>query len=791
LIGRVKEVALGAYAHQELPFEKLVEELEPQRSLSHTPLFQVMFVMQNELRTELGMSGLQLSGVRTEHVTAKFDVMLQLTETAAGLSGTIEYSTDLYEAETIERMLGHFQALLESVVRDPAEQISELRLLTEGEEEQLLVEWNDTAAVFAEQTCVHELFEAQAARTPDAVALVYEAEQLTYEAVNRRANQLAHHLGGLGVGPETLVAVMLERSPEMVIALLAVLKAGGAYVPVDPQYPRERVRYMLEDCGARVLLTQSSLAADLASMNVVGCAVVKIDSDWELIAAQSEKNVSSGVSAENLAYVIYTSGSTGKPKGVAIQHCHTAAFIHWATEVFERAELETVLASTSICFDLSIFELFVTLSVGGKILLVADALHASLPTSAGVTLLNTVPSAMTELLRAGSVPASVRTVNLAGEPLQNALAQQIYQECNVDRVMNLYGPTEGTTYSTFVMVKDGALDQPTIGRPITNTQAYVLDSRLKLVPVNVTGELYIGGAGVARGYLHQAGLTAERFIPDPFSRTAGERMYRTGDIARLGQDGKVEYLGRADGQVKIRGYRIELGEIETALSRHDDVRVAVVLAQPDEAQEMRLIAYVVAADAAPVLTMSEMRNYLGEKLPHFMIPGALVLMDELPLTPNGKVDRRALAAPEQNRGTLGVEYAPPVTAVEEILVNIWSEVLRVEQVGIHDNFFDLGGHSLLATQVISRISQTFQAELPLRRLFEQPTISVLAAAIAESHEKQTGLAIPRIPTARRKARSLEQLLTQVTEFSDVEVANLLRAKGSSSSQEDVAIRGNP
>jgi amino acid adenylation domain-containing protein/non-ribosomal peptide synthase protein (TIGR01720 family) len=749
LVRRVKEVALGAYAHQEVPFEKLVEELEPERSLSHTPLFQVMFVMQNEERSGLGMGGLQLSGVQTEQVTAKFDLTLELMETEAGLSGSLEYNTDLYEAETIERMLGHYQTLLRSIVAQPEQRVRELQLLTDSEAEQLLVEWNETEVAYPQQ-CIHELFEAQAARTPEAVALVFAEARLSYRELNQHANQLGHYLQQLGVGPETLVAVLLERSADLVVGLLAVLKAGGAYVPIDPEYPAERVRYMLADCGARVLLTQTALAAQVESP--AGCTVVQLDQEWERIAQQSDVNLASEVTVENLAYVIYTSGSTGAPKGVQIPHRGVVNLLSSFGRRETVATGQTLLAVTSLSFDIAALELFLPLSRGARLLLAARA-----ETGDGnallekwqqwdVTVMQATPATWRLLLEAGWRGAADQLVLCGGEALSWELAQRL--KVGAGAVWNLYGPTETTVWSSVWEVE--AAERVSIGSGIDNTLMYVLDEEQRLVPVGVTGELYIGGAGVARGYLHRPGMTAERFVPDPLSRKAGARLYRTGDQVRLLPDGKIEYLGRGDGQVKIRGFRVELGEIETALMQHERVQQAVVVARAADGGEQRLVAYVVAKAEAAMLTMSEMRQHLGEKLPQYMIPTALVPMTELPLTPNGKVDRRALPEPEMDRGALGVEYAAARTAIEEILVDIWSEVLNVAQVGIHDNFFHLGGHSLLATQVISRARKAFSIELPLRALFEHTSLAALGKHIEVILRTEEGLLMPPLRAVERE-----------------------------------------
>ncbi|MGB9181613.1 MAG: amino acid adenylation domain-containing protein, partial [Pyrinomonadaceae bacterium] len=573
---QVRETVLSAFTHQDYPFALLVERLQPEHDASRSPLFQTMFILhkahlldqENLASFALGRTGAQiklgdllLESVSLEKRVAQFDLTLMMAEVEGVLVGSIQYNSDLFTAATISRMKGHFRMLLEGVVASPQQPLASLPLLTQAEQHQLLVEWNETASDYSLDQSIHRLFEAQAERTPDAVALIYEHERLTYVELNRRANQVARHLRALGIGPEVRVGILMERSVEMVVALLGVLKAGGAYVPLDPMYPHERITFMLEDAQVAVLLAQRRV---MGTQPEHGKPVVCLDTEWDALAVLDDENLAHNVTSANLAYLIYTSGSTGRPKGVAIEHRSALALLEWSTRIFTEKDLAGVLASTSICFDLSIFELFVTLCSGGRVILADNALHlAALNAANEVTLINTVPSAMTELLRAGHVPASVQTVNLAGEPLQHHLVQQIYGQETIQRVFNLYGPSEDTTYSTFALMKSS--EPPTIGRPISNTEIYLLDHHLQPVPVGVPAQLYIGGDGLARGYLHRPDLTARSFIPHPFSAEAGERLYRTGDLARYLEDGQIEFLGRVDQQVKIRGFRIELGEIEAAL----------------------------------------------------------------------------------------------------------------------------------------------------------------------------------------------------------------------------------
>ena len=643
------------------------------------------------------------------------------------LKGVVEYNADLFDRATIDRMLGHYVRLLEGVVADTGQRVSQLPLLGEEERRQLLVGWNETASDYPRERCVHELFEEQVERTPERVAVEFEGEQLGYRELNRRANQVANYLRKKGVGPEVRVGICVERSWEMVVGLLGILKAGGAYVPLDPSYPAERLSYMMEDSGIELLLTGQRVAESF-SWEEQEWKAICLDSDWAEIGTEVEESRDSGVSAENLAYVIYTSGSTGKPKGVMICHRNASALLYWGHTVFHEEDLRGVLFSTSICFDLSVFELFLPLSWGGTVILAENAL--ALPTLAArdrVTLVNTVPSAAAELFRLGGLPTSIRTMNLAGEPLSTELADQAYA-AGIARVYDLYGPSEDTTYTSAALRKRGGT--ATIGRPLANKRIYILDRQKEPVPIGIAGEIYIGGDGLARGYLNDPALTAAKFVPDPFSGDSYGRLYRTGDLGRYLPDGNLEFLGRADHQVKVRGFRIELGEIESLLGQHSEIRQAVVVVR-GEGSDKQLVSYLVAA-AEKSPPVEELRRYLSQKLPAYMVPSLYVELESLPLTPNGKVDRRALPEPDIGKVALETEYAGPRTGVEQVLVEIWADVLGVARVGIRDNFFDLGGHSLKATQVMARVAKTLQVELPLRKIFESPTIAELADQIEQA-----------------------------------------------------------
>jgi natural product biosynthesis luciferase-like monooxygenase protein/amino acid adenylation domain-containing protein/FkbM family methyltransferase len=745
LLRRVRNIALEAYAHQDLPFEKLVEEIQPDRDIGHTPLFQVMFALNNTPQQVLEVSGLTLNLQELDPEAAKFDLMLWLMDRGREFKGDIHYRPALFHLSTISRMVGHFHMLLRDAIANPDRPISHLALLTEAETHQLLVEWNNTQSDYPRHKCIHGLFEEQVKRSPDAIAVVCEEKQLTYNELNRRANQVAHYLNNAGVKPESAVGICIERSAEMIVGMLGTLKAGGAYVPLDPAYPGQRLTYMLEDAGALVVLSQAKLEAKLPANNA---KITHLDGEWEHIKNHNSDNFISCAAPDNIAYIIYTSGSTGRPRGVAIKHHSAVALIHWASKLFGYDELQGMLASTSICFDLSVFELFVPLSLGGKVIVVENALHiAEITAKEEIKIINTVPSAMAELVKMDAIPSSVTTVNLAGEPLQRKLVDEIYARGHVERVINLYGPTEDTTYSTAEWIEKSATEAPAIGRPIANTQAYVFDKYMQSAAIGMNGELYIGGEGVALGYLHRGDATAERFIPNPFSACAGARMYRTGDLVRYKANGKMDYLGRIDHQVKVRGFRIEMGEIEALLNEHPAVGESVVVAVGDQTEGKRIVAYIVSPHRQWP-GVDEFRIYLKQRLPEYMLPSAYVQMDYLPLTPNGKIDRLALPqAPQLQQG----EKQTPRTPIEDIVASIWADLIGCEHVGIEESFFELGGHSLLAIRVISRLRDVFGVELGVRRMFETPTVAGLAVAIEEAFKGDGAIAQTAIAKASADA----------------------------------------
>ncbi|MBD2438978.1 non-ribosomal peptide synthase/polyketide synthase [Nostoc sp. FACHB-110] len=770
LLWRIRSMALSAYAHQDLPFEMLVEALQPERDLSHTPLFQVMFSLQNDVPiSQVQLSGLTVSSLPIKLTTSRFDLTLIMQNSPTGLVGLWEYSTDLFDASTIERMTSHFVTLLEDIVANPQQNICQLPLLTQTEQQNLLVEWNDTFVDYPQDKVIHQLFEAQVERTPDAVAVIFENQSLTYHQLNSSANSLANYLrsaklscsDSLGVKPDTLVGICVERSLEMVIGILGILKAGGAYLPLDPEYPTERLAFMLEDAAVSVLLTQQKLVEKLPQHQA---RVVNLDSDWQDINQMSQENIISGVQAHNLGYVIYTSGSTGQPKGVAMNQIALCNLILWQLHNSPMSSQGVkTLQFAPVSFDVSFQEMFTTWCSGGTLLLIDEQLRRDslallkLLQQQAVERLYLPFVALQQLAEVAVsneiVTSHLREIITAGEQLQitPAIANWLsgLRDCTLH---NHYGPSESHVVATYTLTPpvDNWAALPPIGRPIANTQIYILDQYLQPVPVGVPGELHIGGVSLARGYLNRPELTEEKFIPNPFrGRGAGEqgskgedRLYKTGDLVRYLADGNIEYLGRIDNQVKIRGFRIELGEIEAVLSQYQLLQANCVIVREESMGDKRLVAYIVPQPEQTVI-VSELRQFLKSQLPEYMVPAAIVTLDALPLTPSGKVNRRALPAPELS-SEISETYVAPRTPIEEILVLIWQQVLKVEPIGREDNFFELGGHSLLATQIVSRIRTNFQVELPLRSLFAAPTIAGIASIIGQLQQQDLALVAPPI-----------------------------------------------
>ncbi|MDZ8051396.1 MAG: amino acid adenylation domain-containing protein [Aulosira sp. ZfuCHP01] len=874
LLLRVRETTLGAYANQDVPFQKLVEVLRPERHLSHHPLFQVLFIL--EPPALVLESGWSLRSLVVDTGTSNMDITLSLGDRPEGLEGYLEYNSDLFDGTTITRMVGHFQTLLQNVVANPEQKLSELPLLTQAQKQQLQLE-NDTQTDYSLNLCLHELFAAQVERSHDAVAVVYENEQLTYQELNARANQLAHYLQKLGVGKEVLVGIFVERSLDTVIGILAILKAGGAYVPLDPSYPQERLAFILQDSQVSVLLTQQHLTETLSPHQT---RIICLDTAWETIANESQENSIGDCTTDNLAYIIYTSGSTGKPKGVLVNHSNVVR-LFTATESWYHYDQQDVWTLFhSIAFDFSVWEMWGALLYGGKLVVVPYLIGRSpsdfykLLVTQQVTVLNQTPSAFTQLIQAEEAlgvdkKLSLRLVIFGGEALELQSLKPWFDKHGdqVPQLVNMYGITETTVHVTYRPIAIADLEAglgSVIGRPIPDLQLHLLDRYQQPVPIGVMGEMYIGGAGVARGYLNRPELTNQKFIPNPFSKKLNARLYRSGDLARYLPNGDIEYLGRIDQQVKIRGFRIELGEIEAVLSQHPDVREAVVVVQ-EETGDKRLLAYVVTAhypervpyqvacpveftgkgtaildtedisssgvclvgatdvepgqpvrlrlqipgsheerwlvgsiawqqgnragiqlDLTPDLqelweqgvhylletqgflkvwqrtVSASLRDFLKQKLPQYMVPNSFILLDTLPLTPSGKVDRRVL---QQQRSTtvappakpeLEAELASPRNAIEQVVTDVWAEVLKCDRIGIHDNFLDLGGHSLIATQVISRLRNLFQVELPLRLMFESPTVAELAAAVAQLQNTPAIAPEPAITSVSRAAYRMKR-----------------------------------
>lgn len=740
LLGRVREAALQAFAHQDVPFEKLVAELSPERDPSYSPLVQVLFNLTNIPIPRLTFGGVEATIFEIDRGAAQFDLSLTVTDLPFCRRISLEYNTDLFEAETITRMLRHFLTLLEHIVADGLDQpIAKLQLLTPAEWQQLVVGWNDTHHAYPTTQGVHQLFEQAVEHHPDRMAVTAPAlrgeadEQLTYSELNRRANQLAHYLQKLGVGPDVPVGISLERSPELVVGLLGILKAGGAYVPLDPAFPKERKAFMVADAQTSIILTQQRLVKDLAGHNT---HLICLDSDWAQIAAESTAPPPSRVTPDTLAYIIYTSGSTGTPKGVAIPHRALTNFLCSMRQEPGLCPEDTLLAVTTLSFDIAALEVFLPLICGAQVVLASRAVAtdgqrlAHKLAESGATVMQATPITWRLLVEAGWPGDGRLKILCGGESLTRDLADALLTRGA--EVWNLYGPTETTVWSTVQRVKP---DEPiTIGRPIANTQIYILDAQLQPVSVGIAGDLYIGGDGLARGYWNQPELTNAKFVPHPFQPDQSARLYKTGDRARYRPDGSVVFLGRLDHQVKLRGFRVELGEIETALARHPAVEQAAVIVREDQPGDQRLVAYVVLQPGqAP--DEHVLHHFLREKLPAYMLPASIVMMERLPLTPNNKVDRGSLPAPEYTPA--GPVAIAPRTWLEVELIQLWKQVLGVSEVGLRDNFFDLGGHSLLAVRLFSAIERSFRVTLPLSTLFEVATVEHIARLIEQQGRSQT------------------------------------------------------
>jgi amino acid adenylation domain-containing protein len=732
LLRQVKETALEAYENQNVPFEKLVEELHPERSLSRSPIFQVMFALQTQPRSALRLPALSISPIERETEAAKLDLSLYMLAAEDGLEVYFEYNADLFNLSTVRRMAQHLQILLEEIVANPDRRISEFSLIDDAERRLLLVEWNQTRSEFPRNTCVHDLFEKEAARRPDAVAIELAGESMSYGELDRRANQLAHYLRKRGVVAEAAVGICAERSFEMIVGLLGILKAGGVYVPLDPHYPQERLSFMLEDAGASVLLLQERLRDRLPPKSAT---VIALDTDWKNIARESQEHLENHCTAENLAYMIYTSGSTGRPKGVSVTHRGVVRLVR-ETNYARFGQDEVFLQFAPISFDASTFEIWGSLLNGARLVLAPPGL----PTLAELGELIKDRRVTTLWLTAGlfhqMIETEVRSLGavrqlLAGGDVLSPRHAEKAAALSDCQLINGYGPTENTTFTCCYRVRaaEKFAGSIPIGYPISNTEVYILDAEMKPAPIGVAGELYIGGDGLARGYVNDAILTAEAFLPHPFSANRGQRVYRTGDRARFLEDGRIEFLGRLDEQVKIRGFRIELGEIETVLSQHPRVRECAVLTLSGPNGDKRLVAYFVPQTKRRAQP-EELRVFLKQKLPAYMVPTFFVELEKLPLTANGKVERRALPEPEMGRTELKGRVAPRTDA-EERLAQIWTRILGRRDIGLRDNFFDLGGHSLLAVRLMAEIEREFGQRLPLISLFQDATIEYLAEILSK------------------------------------------------------------
>jgi amino acid adenylation domain-containing protein len=729
------------------------------------PLFESLLVFEN-FPVDASLKE-EKSSLKIRHALAVERTNYPLTVTVVpGISMLVRvsYMGSRFDAATIERLAGHFQRVLESMIAQPGQHLGDLSLLTQSECQQLLVEWNAATIDYSQAMCLQALFEARVERAPEAIALVCEEQQLTYGELNARANQLAHQLRSLGVGPDSCVGLCLARSVELVIGLLGILKAGGAYVPIDPDSPAERLAFTLQDARAVVLVTQHRL---LDHLPVQGATIVCMDRDWQTIAAQRLDNPCIPIHASNLAYVIYTSGSTGRPKGVMVSHQQVSRLFAGTHPWFRFNEQDTWTLFHSTAFDFSVWELWGALLYGGRLVVVpfwqsrSPEAFCELLSSQQITVLNQTPSAFRQLLNAREMAqvgeyGRLRLIIFGGEALDLPSVRLWFSRRGdkSPQLVNMYGITETTVHVTYCPLAAGNVQSRVrgpIGRPLPDLQAYVLDACGQLAPIGVTGEMYVGGAGLSRGYLGRPELTAERFVPHPFSRQAGARLYKTGDLARYLPDGSLEYLGRNDSQVKLRGFRIEPGEIEAVLSQHPGVSATVVIMREDTPGDKRLVAYVVADQWQPG-TGGELRRYLQQRLPSYMLPATFVALETLPLTANGKVDRRALPRPDQVQPRRESAYMAPRTPVEEVLAMIWEQILQREHVGVYDNFLELGGHSLLATQIITRIRQALQVELPLRSLFLTPTVAALAEQVEIAQQAQQGRHIPTIKRLNRSPR---------------------------------------
>ena len=736
LIKQIKETTLDAYANQDIPFEKVVEIVQPERNLSYSSLFQVMMVLQNNPTSEISFGELSLNPIEYDHIVSRFDMVLEFEETPMGLRGRIEYNTDLFDKDRIERMVGHCKVLFDSILSKPNTRISDLEILTPSEKQLMLYEWNDTGFDFPKEKCIHHIFEAQVLNTPENVALVFESTEITYQELNEKSNQLAHYLQEKGVKPDDLVGICVERSIEMIVGLLGVLKAGGAYVPIDPSNPEKRISFMLEDADCRIVLTQKDI-----QLPEINSEIIYLDSDWGKIKNKPTHNPKSKVRSNNLSYVIYTSGSTGRPKGVMLQHSGLSNLQQEQGRIFGITETDVVLQFASLSFDASVWEIFMALTKSAKLVLAKSENLIDVKELAKIIndhkiSIVTLPPTILNLL--DSDLPSLKTVISAGE---DCTAELVKKWAKNSTFFNAYGPTETTVCASTYKCDINDVNSLSIGKALGNNKLYVLDKKLKLAPIGVVGELCVSGESLARGYLRRPELTAQKFIANPLSHDPDSRLYRTGDLARYLPDGNILFIGRIDNQVKINGIRIELGEIEASLDKLQSIKTCAVVVQEDAIGNKRLVAFIVTDGE---IDIQDIREYLSRSLPSLMVPSIFVSLDELPLTISGKVDRKSLME-NDDKFTTPNEYLAPRNETEEKLAEIWSEALSIENVGVYDNFFELGGHSLLATQVISTIRVEFNKEISLKELFENSVLYMLAIKI---DEENSGGEIKKIEKAK-------------------------------------------
>jgi amino acid adenylation domain-containing protein len=751
----VKETTLDAMAHQDAPFEKVVEAANPDRDMSYSPLFQVMFAFQNFPWSDSRIEGLTISLENIDAGTAMFDLSLYMWEMKNQLEGFLEYDSGMFDDATIERMEGHFKILLGSVVSAPETNISELPILTATERHQILVNWNQTDVNYPKTQCYQQLFAEQAQRTPEATTIICGDAKLSYKELNSRANQVARYLRRLGAGPGNVVGIYVDRTLDMAVGLLGILKAGSAYTPLDPSFPKDRIEYMLEDCNAGLLLTQKELSDNIKDFSGVK---VSIDADWNKIAEEDSSDLVIQANSENLAYIIYTSGSTGKPKGVQISHQALNNFLYSMMETPGATPQDTILSVTTMSFDIFGLELFMPLLNGGRVVIAEreDTLDgarlAALVEKHGVTIMQATPSTWRIMLEAGWKGKKGLKILCGGEAFPKDLIDPLLERC--DELWNMYGPTETTIWSTIFRI-ESSKTPVLVGLPIGNTQTYILDQNLHPLPVGLVGELHIGGDGLSHGYLNRPDLTAEKFIPNPFSKDPAALMYKTGDLARYRSDGMIECLGRVDNQVKLRGFRIELGEIEARIKDIESIKNSVVVIREDHPGDKRLVAYYVARENQKV-SITDLTGYLRTKLPEYMVPQQFVSLEKIPLTPNGKVDRKALPKPDGTE-VLKRNYVPPQSETEIVVSEIWKQVLKIEKPSIQDNFFELGGHSLLLAQVLNKIRQNIVENVPMIVLFQYPTIASLSKYL---YGRQTDRTSKGIETRDRAKLREENILRQ-------------------------------